>query len=158
MRAVKSVLSVCFVEGVRQKARWWLSLPALCASVDVEEQILQTFQSYRTRTHNSPALFVFVLSYSASSIILISHSFIDMAQHTHDMTCCSPPPSASHAHPSVPSFAQRETPPPPSSLPSTFTCTFCHHAFPGPARVLGRSSARLTCASCYAALLDISIC
>ncbi|KFA55791.1 hypothetical protein S40293_01911 [Stachybotrys chartarum IBT 40293] len=38
-----------------------------------------------------------------------------------------------------------------------FTCTFCYRFSPGPPQVLGRS-ARLACAPCYAALIDLSIC
>lgn len=38
-----------------------------------------------------------------------------------------------------------------------FTCTFCYHLSAGPPHVLGRS-ARLACAPCHAALLDLSIC
>ena len=38
-----------------------------------------------------------------------------------------------------------------------FTCTFCHHLSDGPPRVLGRR-ARLACAACCAALVDLAVC
>ncbi|UNI14011.1 hypothetical protein JDV02_000695 [Purpureocillium takamizusanense] len=42
-------------------------------------------------------------------------------------------------------------------MSSVFTCTFCFALSAGPPRVLGRS-ARLVCAECYVAVLDLSIC
>ena len=60
----------------------------------------------------------------------------------------SPSPSPSPIHPLL---AQ-----PQLSL-STFTCTFCYRTCSYPAQALG-SSARLCCSSCYACVLDLSIC
>lgn len=44
-----------------------------------------------------------------------------------------------------------------SKTANVFTCTFCYNISAGPPHVLGRS-ARLACATCYSALLDLSIC
>ncbi|KAG6041366.1 hypothetical protein E4U41_004776 [Claviceps citrina] len=41
--------------------------------------------------------------------------------------------------------------------PDVFTCTFCYRLSTQKPRVLGRS-ARLTCAECYATIIDLSIC
>ena len=45
----------------------------------------------------------------------------------------------------------------PSPSRIAVTCTFCHRVSDGPAQVVGRA-ARLACAACYAALLDLAIC
>ncbi|KAK0738603.1 hypothetical protein B0T18DRAFT_433385 [Schizothecium vesticola] len=43
--------------------------------------------------------------------------------------------------------------------PLTFTCTLCWRPSPPPSHIISpRGSARLACAPCYAALLDLAVC